>query len=241
MRAAGLLLFGTLAWAAAPDLVIQVVRGSGANNNAVLGNSASPVVRVMNSAGMPVPGVLVVFTAPAAGPSVDFAGEGPIAQALTDDSGTVAAPRVRPVIGDGQVEIRVLAVKDGKSANASILQMNLGVENRSDSQEGMEISAVPLLDPGPQSASKPGGRRRFRFRVENGTGKPIGGVPVQLTVQAIKRSGKAEDLDRFQEVSAADGTVLIIVDRNTGRSPIEITAAATLNNHRATRYFTFEE
>lgn len=232
-----IIAFDAVADAVAPDLVIQVIRGAGTNNNAVSGELASPVVRVTNAAGAAVAGALVVFTAPSSGPSVEFTGSGPNAQALSDESGIVAAPRVHPTGADGQVEIRVMAAKDGKTANTSIFQMNLGLESSPDSPDSLEIAMLPMVE---NPVFKSTGRRRFRFRVETMSGKPLAGAWVQMTAEVLKdaeKPGKSKVINQIQEISAADGTVLIIVERDVGRVPVEITVKALLGGRSATRYF----
>ena len=114
-----LTMLAPTAFAADTGLVIQVLRGAGANNNAVTGGFTSPMVRIVNSNGTPVAGALVVFMAPSTGASVDFAGNGNVAQTVSDETGSAPAPSLKPVAADGQVEIRVMATKEGRSANAS--------------------------------------------------------------------------------------------------------------------------
>src|ERR1700682_2722221 len=83
------------AFPAEPGLVIQVLRGAGANNNAITGGATSPVVRIVTSNGAPVAGALVMFTAPSTGASVDFAGYGKVAQTVSDETGAASAPSVK--------------------------------------------------------------------------------------------------------------------------------------------------
>jgi hypothetical protein len=225
----------------AAGLRIEVLRGAGANNNAESGRTASPMVRVVDAAGKPVPQAMVVFAAPSSGPSVEFAEHGALAQVLSDDLGMAAAPQVRPIIADGEVEIRVVVTKDGESANTSILQMNLGVEKRTESPDSLEIVMIP--DAGDGTPPQPGGfqaPRLVRFRVEGESGKPVPGVEVEVTVQAVKGPGKSRELDRFKQVSTADGRIVAVIPRHTRNDPLEVVLRAGWNGRSATRYFKLE-
>jgi hypothetical protein len=224
---------------AADPLVIQILRGASTNNNAIAG-STSPVVRIVTSGGVPVPGALVVFTAPSTGASVDFTGYGRVAQAITDETGSAAAPSVKPAGADGQVEIRVMATKDGRSANASIFQMNLGVSRSSEPPDALEIVVIPDADlPTLADVERSARRRRIGFRIEDSVGNPVPGAQVQMAVEVRRRSGKIEPLERIDRISAGDGWVLATVDRS-GTDPLELTVRATMKGRMATRYFTLK-
>jgi hypothetical protein len=95
---------------------VEVLRGEGANNNAILGAATSPMVRVTDGNGNPVRDALVVFDAPQSGPTADSGGSGASAHGLTSETGVVGAPAVRAVAGDGPVEIRVTASQAGQFA-----------------------------------------------------------------------------------------------------------------------------
>jgi hypothetical protein len=219
-------------------LRIEVLRGAGANNNAESGSSVSPVVRIVDAAGAPVPQALVVFAAPSSGPSVEFAGHGPVAQVLSDDAGEASAPHVRPAVADGEVEIRVTATKNGGSASLSILQMNVGVEKKMGSAGDLEIVMAPETGaPAPPQTTEDQAPRLVRFRVESPSGKPVPGVEVQVSVVAVKAPGKTRELDRFKQVSAADGQIVAVVPRHSGGDPLEIVLQAAWNGRFTTRYF----
>lgn len=196
-RLAVLALFFQLATVADAGLAIQVLRGGGGNNNAVPGNAASPVVRVVNQQGVPIQGALVIFKAPMRGPSIEFAGTGATAQAITDETGAASASRIRPVGANGQVEIQVVATKEGRTANALIVQMNLGLDSLSESPDLiMEISMIPGAS---VTAS-----RQVVFRVQNGSGHPVPGARVVITIHAM-RHGRMEEIGHMDQISGPDG------------------------------------
>jgi hypothetical protein len=238
----GLLCTALLSVAAAPaSLRIELLRGAGANNNAETGRTVSPLVRIVDDAGKPVPKALVVFAAPSSGPSVEFAGHGRSAQVLSDDSGEAAAPHVRPIVADGEVEIRITAAKDGGSASASVAQMNLGVELRTDSDDGVEF--VMLAGAGDRTPARPGEFRSphlVRFRVEDQSGKPVPGVEVQVIVQALKSPNKSRELDSFKQVSNQDGQIVAVIPLHSGNDPLEIVLKTGRNGRATTRYFKLE-
>jgi hypothetical protein len=227
--------------AGAADLRIEVLGGAGANNNAESGITVSPLIRVVDEAGKPVPRALVVFAAPSSGPSVEFAEHGLVAQVFSDNLGMAGAPQVHPVVADGEVEIRITVTKDGHSASTSVFQMNLGVGKRGDPVDGLEIVMIPasgeMNPPRPDGFQSP---RLVRFRVEGESGKPVPGVEVEITVQAVKGPGKSRELDRYKQVSASNGQILAVIPRHTGNDPLEIVLRAGWNGRSATRYFKLE-
>jgi hypothetical protein len=231
------LLLCPAAAAAPPELVLQVLRGEASNNNAISGTAISPAVRVVTPGGVPVAGALVQFQAPSAGASVEFAAYGAVAHVLSNESGVATAPPLKPVVADGPLEIKVTAVKEGQSANASILQMNLGVEgaNTQDELEIVSISATTgLRQSGPLNL---GPTRAFHIRVEDGSGKPVAGAQTQITMQVITRAGKVDGIDLGKAVSGPDGHVGATISQNTGQGVPEVVVKASLNGRYATRYF----
>src|ERR1017187_474728 len=124
---------------AAGAIRVEVLRGDGVNNNAILGEGTAPMVRVTDGNGNPVLDALVVFSAPESGASVDFGGSGPSAHGLTSDTGVVGTPPVRPVAGNGPVEIRVTASSSGQFANAIVHQMNLGVNGKAGCAQELDV------------------------------------------------------------------------------------------------------
>jgi hypothetical protein len=232
-----LLWGGQLPVQAAPSLVIDVLRGSGGNNNALTGASVSLVIRVRDETGNPVADALVVFAAPSAGASVNFAGEGPVAQVVSDESGTAIAPHPVPTGEDGSVEIRVLATKNGDSANRSIFQMNLGIHRESALGDGLDLSRFAEIG---TAERKGGGLRRFQVFVSEGSDKPVAGVSVEFMVRGEKNHAKWEELEPLQGVSGPDGWVSAALHRKPGRIPLEFSVKAVLNGQIATRYFIVE-
>jgi len=169
----------------------------------------------------------VVFEAPASGPSVDFGGSGPSAHGLSSETGVVAAPPVRPITGDGPVEIRVTASHAGEFGNATIHQMNLGVGGAAARAQELDVVAVPRATPTDKT---------FTVRVEDGEGHP---VPVATVLLVLRRvaGGKVEELDRQQGPSDASGQLTGEFAKLSAGGTLEIMARAEFDGRRATRYF----
>ncbi len=187
--------------AAGADLQIQIIQGTGVNSR-MGSRGQSFVLRVTDTAGKPVADSTVIFSAPAEGPSLNF-GDGPIAQASTDSSGTVTTPPGRPVGGAGPVRIEVLAEKNGKSANTVIDQMNVAAVAK-EAAADLEIAVMPA----PQ-ANRSNSRRPLRLRVTDAGGSPVTGAHVSITFFASAGKQSVQDM---QADSAADGIAEFNVD-----------------------------
>lgn len=229
-----LCLLALLASAAAGAIRVEVVRGEGANNNAVLGASASPVVRVTDATGNPVRDALVVFEAPASGPSVDFGGSSPSAHGLSSDAGMVAAPPARPVGGDGPLEIRITASQAGQFANAIIHQMNLGVNGNAARAQELDVVRVPQDAP----SGKPSARLvDFTVQVEDVEGRPVESATVVLVLRRVGANGKIEELERQQGPTSDTGRLTGQFAKLSAAGTLEVMVRADFDGRRATRYF----
>jgi protocatechuate 3,4-dioxygenase beta subunit len=229
MRRAAVLagVLSTLAAAAAAGAIrVEVVRGEGSNNNGAQGSSISPVVRVTDESGAPVRDALVVFEAPTSGPSVDFGGSGPSAHGLSSETGVVAAPTIRPVAGDGPVEIRITASQGGQFANAVIHQMNLGVSGSARAQE-LDVVAVPRATPS---------EKTFTVRVEDSDGHPVALASALIVLRRVA-GGKVEELDRQQGPTAENGQLSGEFPKLSASGTLEFMVRAEFDGRRATRYF----
>jgi hypothetical protein len=212
---------------AAFALRIEVLRGEGANNNASQNLGTTPVVRVLDAGGAAVPGALVVFTSPDSGATVEFAGQGRSAQALTDESGIAAAPHVRP-IGNGPVEIRVMANLERDFANAVIHQMNLGAGNGPGRERELSLMRLPPA----QAAAADPQAMALGIRVEDGTGRPVSSVAVLFV---LRQDGK--ELWRTAIASNSTGEAFAGVPERYRQARLEFMVQAESEGRRVTDYF----
>ena len=236
VRCAILLLCASLSPAAV--LRIEIARGDEVNNRAG-SRGPAPAVRVTDDKGKPVAGALVIFTAPSlaasssgaasSGTTADVAsldfGNGPVAQASTDESGTAVAPAPRPVGRNGPVRIEVLAEKDGATAHGVIDEMNVGA-SPADVAGDMEIVTVPDA----AGTKAPGGKRLLRVRVTDLAGKPLVGVSVGIRLYPDKNS-----VQEVRAQSNAEGIADIQVDAKLLKGMTEIAVTAFANGVTATR------
>ena len=208
-------------------LRIEVLRGEGANNNASQNLGTPPVVRVVDARGVSVPDALVVFTAPDSGATVDFAGQGSSAQALTDESGIAVAPRVR-AIGNGPVEIQVMANLERDFANAVIHQMNLGAANGPGRERELSLTRLP---PAQAGAADPRAMA-VGVRVEDGTGRPVSSATVLFV---WRKDGK--ELSRTAITSNSTGEAFGGVPERFRHAHLECMVQAESEGRRVTDYF----
>jgi hypothetical protein len=229
-----LALAGTARGYAAEALHIERLRGDGANNNAIVGIGVSPVVRVSDAEGRPVGGALVVFSPPPAGARVAFAGFEADATALTDESGTAAAPPMRPAGANGPLEIRVMATYAGRSAAVAVRQINLGIAAMPDDER--ELTVVR------RSAPLAPRRKRVRdatmlVRVEDGQGRPVPLAAVLFVLRKAPAGREPEELSRQTATSAANGDAGATLPAPPGDAGLEFMVRAEFNGRRATRFF----
>jgi hypothetical protein len=213
---------------------VEVLRGEGANNNAILGAATSPMVRVTDGNGNPVRDALVVFDAPQSGPSVDFGGSGASAHGLTSETGVVGAPAVRAVAGDGPVEIRVTASQAGQFANAIIHQMNLGVSGNAARAQELDVAAAPGETPYAEAAAR---SADFTVRVEDAEGRPVQRATVFLVLRRVGLGGKVEELERQQGPTSETGQLTGQFTKLSSSGALEFMVRAEFGGRRATRYF----
>jgi hypothetical protein len=212
-------------------LRIEVLRGESANNNAAANAAVSPVVRVFD-ASEPVSGALVVFTAADSGPRVEFSGTGEIGEAVTDESGFAASPRVRPAGGNGPVSIEVLASKGGEFAQTVIHQMNLGMGEKGAREAELDVVAVPV-----KSVATPSHGLSIRVRIEDGNEDPVPHAAITCTLRKIGKSGESAELWRADIVSDDHGEAQCSSPKRPGGAAFEMALRAESQGKRATRYF----
>ena len=214
-------------------LHVEVVRGEGSNNNALQGPAVLLAVRVLDEAGQPVTGALVVFSSPTGGPSVEFSGFEAEANTLTGDSGVAVAPRVRPVGGNGPVEIRVLASRAGEFANCVIHQMNLGVDGNADWEGELDVVRLRPAREGRKVAAA----SSFSVRVEDARGRPVPLAAVLFVLRRVGRGGEAEELSRTPSTAGENGEATAPLPKRSGKRNLEFMVQAAEHGRRATRYF----
>jgi len=230
-----------VAWTALPAwsaVRVEILRGDGANNNAVQGVGVSPAVRVLDASGQPVRGVLVIFTAPETGPSVAFGNEGNTAHGITDETGVVIAPRARPVGGNGPLEIRVMANQGGEFVNATIRQMNLGIGPAGG--RPLELHVVKVPEPEATAPQSPRSLLRIRVRVEDGTGRPVPMATVSFFLRKLGSGGKVEEVAHDVTSSGPDGEAIESTPRRSGNQRWQFMVRAEASGRRSTGYFTVE-
>lgn len=221
--------------AMAADLRIEVLRGDGAFNNFAEHNVVSPVVRVLDQAGDPVVGALVVFMAADEGPRVEFSGYGASATVVTGPSGSAAAPGIRPAGGNGPVEIRVTAVRKAEFASAVIRQFNLGIGSEKDREGELQIVFLP-------TATIPDGEMmspiRVQLRIEDGRGRPVSKSRVTLHLLRIM-GGQPQEIASATVLSSETGDATLEMPRQVVRTRLEYQAVAESDGRKATRFFPF--
>jgi len=209
----------------AASLSIEVLRGESANNNAAQHLGAASVVRVLDAKGSPVANALVVFTGPDKGPTILFAGQGPSAQTLTDESGIAGAPRERPV-GDGPVDIRVMANVGRDFANTVIHQMNIGTMGAQDRDRVLSLIRLPRGLDGMSDS------RALRIRVEDGAGRPVPSATVAFVLRRDR-----QELTRTVVTSDRNGEAAGEVPGQYRRLQLEFVVQADSEGRRVTDFF----
>jgi hypothetical protein len=213
------------------NLRLEILHGAASNNNAASAGAAAIAVRVTDAAGKPVTGALVIFTAPSSGPSLDFAGEGPLAHTQTDESGAAVAPHDRAVGGNGPVEIEVVAEKGGDSAQASLIQMNLGLDSAQAPQVDLNVTLIGITNP--RNKADPS---HVNLRIAAQDDKAVADAEVECTLRAVKASEQFEELVRTKARSNAEGQAVCALSRKAGPNAV-LVVRATMGGQSATRYF----
>src|SRR5690349_7663258 len=101
-----------------------IVEGDGAINNIRQRTAREPIVQVEDENHKPVAGAAVVFLLPNQGASGAFANGARSLTVMTDNQGRAIAHGFHPNGVQGQVQIKVSASYQGKTANATITQTN---------------------------------------------------------------------------------------------------------------------
>jgi hypothetical protein len=112
------------ALAQAGQLNLVIVEGDGAINNIRQRTAREPIVQVEDENHKPIAGAAVVFLLPDQGASGVFANGSHTLTVTTDATGRAVAHGFRPNNVQGQLQMRVTASYQGKTANATISQTN---------------------------------------------------------------------------------------------------------------------
>jgi hypothetical protein len=180
--------------------------------------------------------VLVVFSPPAKGASLVFAGFDSDADALTDESGVAVAPHIRPTGGNGPVEIRVTANHAGQFANCVIHQINLGVEREAEREKELDVVRLPgAMPPGSKPATS-----GLLIRVEDAKGSPVPLATVLFVLRRVSNTGKTEELSRTAVTAGQNGEAFGTIPKGSGKGGLEFMVQAAEGGRRATRYFRIE-
>ncbi len=111
--------------AAQRGLRILVVQGEGTRNVTRQITAKSIMVRVVDANNNPVQGAIVVFTAPASGPSGEFANDSQVIRVTTGIDGLTNAGPYHPNGIEGPYQIQVRTEFQGQMASTVIAQRNV--------------------------------------------------------------------------------------------------------------------
>ncbi len=120
---AAVLALPSAGWAQT-GLSIAVVAGEGGVNDIDQRTVIDPVVEVRDAQGQPVPGAIVTFQSPSAGPSVLFYGASRKVDVTTDSAGRAAIANMISNTDAGSFPIYITAVHGGQTAETVIHQSN---------------------------------------------------------------------------------------------------------------------
>ena len=119
-----LLTSSDLARAAPAKLNIVILQGDGVINNLRQRTARDTIVQVEDENHRPVAGAAVVFLLPDKGPGGVWENGTRTLQVITDSQGRAAAKGLRLSDTSGKFQIQVEATYQGKTATASVTQMN---------------------------------------------------------------------------------------------------------------------
>jgi hypothetical protein len=119
------LLFTNLLRAQEPALHVTVVAGEGSRQIVSQKSRVDPAVQVEDEKSKPVEGAAVVFTLPSQGPGGSFDNGSKMLTVTTDAQGRATAHGISVNRLKGRFEIRVTASYQGRTANATIAEMNV--------------------------------------------------------------------------------------------------------------------
>ncbi len=108
----------------APKLQIVILEGEGAINNIRQRTAREPIVQVEDENHKPVAGAVVLFALPSQGPSGVFANGQTSMTVMTNAQGRAVATGLKPNGVQGNLQIRVNASYQGRTASATISQTN---------------------------------------------------------------------------------------------------------------------
>src|SRR5258707_12620817 len=125
-------------------LNLVIVEGDGAINNIRQRTAREPIVQVEDENHKPVAGAAVVFLLPNQGASGVFANGARSLTVMTDNQGRAIAHGFHPNGVQGQLQMRVSASYQGKTASATISQTN-AVAAAAGAAAGAGISAKLIV------------------------------------------------------------------------------------------------
>jgi len=112
------------------NMRIVIVQGADAKNVLQQIAPLPLIVRVQDSAGLPIPDVDVAFTAPSSGPSGQFENDSRTIRSTTDSGGIATSGSYHPNALAGSYMITVRAEYRGQTATTSIQQFNVEKKSR---------------------------------------------------------------------------------------------------------------
>jgi hypothetical protein len=146
----GLLILQTLAVPATAQeagvgqLNLVIIEGEGATNNIRQRTAREPIVQVEDENHKPVAGAAVVFLLPDQGASGTFANGSHMLTVTTDAQGRAIAHGFHPNNVSGQLNMRVSASFQGKTANATISQTNVAAAAGA-AAAGISVKLIVIL------------------------------------------------------------------------------------------------
>jgi len=145
----GLLILQTLAVPATAQeagvgqLNLVIIEGEGATNNIRQRTAREPIVQVEDENHKPVAGAAVVFLLPDQGASGTFANGSHMLTVTTDAQGRAIAHGFHPNNVSGQLNMRVSASFQGKTATATISQTNVAAAAAA--AAGISVKLIVIL------------------------------------------------------------------------------------------------
>jgi hypothetical protein len=146
----GLLILQTLAVPATAQeagvgqLNLVIIEGEGATNNIRQRTAREPIVQVEDENHKPVAGAAVVFLLPDQGASGTFANGSHMLTVTSDAQGRAIAHGFHPNNVSGQLNMRVSASFQGKTANATISQTNVAAAAGA-AAAGISVKLIVIL------------------------------------------------------------------------------------------------
>jgi hypothetical protein len=130
----------------APKLQIVILEGEGAINNIRQRTAREPIVQVEDENHKPVAGAVVLFALPSQGPSGVFANGQTSMTVMTNAQGRAVATGLKPNGVQGNLQIRVNASYQGRTASATISQTNaLAAAAAAGAGGGISAKVIVLL------------------------------------------------------------------------------------------------